>query len=158
MRASYHQRRLEVSSLLGNKCNICGESDPARLQIHHLTGADYYVNPPTRRRLNSLADAERLIKHGNKDELELLCITCHRIVTFFHSSSTKPEIRRTSCWEPLLKQAICEKWSYRRLCRHAEKRGFTFVYRGYRTAFRNAWERMLSETSMNTEGIKKDKT
>lgn len=157
MEASYQRRRVEILSFLGNKCNICGESDPAKLQIHHKYGYKGKLNPKTLRRVNNLSDVQRLIKEGKKDEIELLCVTCHHIVTFFHYSSTKPEIRRTSCWEPLLKQAICEKWSYRRLCRRAEKLGFTFVYRGYRTAFRNAWERMLSETSVNTEGIKKDK-
>ena len=156
MVASYQQRRKDVCSILGNKCNICGESDPAKLQIHHIKGYHGTLNPKTRRRGDNLADAERLIRQGDRDELELLCIKCHRILKFFQLSIIISEREESPSLDPLLKQAICERWSYRRLCRHTEKRGFTFVYRGYRTAFRKAWEKMLSETSLNTERIKKD--
>jgi len=62
----------EVFGKLGNKCKICGETEPACLTIHHINGDS------DRKRLVATNSLERYrIYNTTTKEIALLCFNCH---------------------------------------------------------------------------------
>ncbi len=71
-----HRRttRLKAYEILGGCCVHCGETDPVLLDIDHI-----YGNGNLRKNRNS--DQEVVSGRINREQLQLLCVRCHRLKT-----------------------------------------------------------------------------
>ena len=79
------QDRLQIMTILGAKCNNCGYNENILgLEIDHINGIVSEVGKKIHRG-NRIRDYQWYIKHNKekiKDDLQILCGTCHRIKTY----------------------------------------------------------------------------
>lgn len=69
-RKGYAKKRwLEIITSKGGKCEICGFSNTLALELHHINGKE-----------KGEKSQKKLISSYPKDELQLVCANCHKII------------------------------------------------------------------------------
>lgn len=65
----------------GSQCALCGCSELYKLEFHHRNGYNGMLHPNgSRGGHENMLDVQRLIKDGRKDEIQLLCKSCHESI------------------------------------------------------------------------------
>ncbi len=79
----YRQRlRSQILDLLGNKCAVCGFSDPKALQIDHIHGGGY-----RQRQGVGIDNQYRLILEVKGEGYQLLCANCNQIKKYVNKEN-----------------------------------------------------------------------